>query len=262
MAGAGRAGEASIAGSYRIGVMGTRRFGGRAGRLPRRADARIGALVCLLIAVLALAGACANQIPGSGRVVGISTTDPTSASPSRAPTQTVSPSASAYSAVCPNIIDNEARLAYRCVDDSLLIDPGAAASAGLTLALEAPTEANWVAMQGSGHAKSVSGASAKLVAQNAVAEMVRSDYGASPSSAVQKEGDVKLGRSAYRIDTLVTINPGYANQHGLQVKQELLSVTVVEVAQGEFSIMMITVPDTEKAWWQRIDAVVEHLRVV
>lgn len=197
-------------------------------------------------------------------MVGITTTDPTAATPSGsgAPSQTVSPSASAYSAVCPNIVDNEAKLGYTCVDNSLLINPSAAAAAGMTLALQVQTELTWVAMQGSGHAVSVSGANAQMVAQNAVQTMVRSDYGTSPTSAVQKQGEVKVGRSGYRIDTLVTINPKYAAQENLQVKQELLSVTVVEVSQGTFSLLMITVPDTDKAWWSDYDAVVASLHVL
>lgn len=223
---------------------------------------RIALLACALAALLALVAACANEVGGSGRVVGISTTDPTSVSPSGAPTQTVSPSSSAYSVVCPNIVDNEARLSYTCVDNSLRINPITASQAGLTVALETSTEPGWVAMQGSGHAASVSGATAQMVAQKAASDNVSQSYGTSPTSTVQKQGEVKLGRSAYRIDTLVTINPKYADQEGLKVKQELLSVTVVEVAQGTFSLLLITVPDTEKVWWQDYDDVVSSLRVI
>jgi len=245
------------------------RRGGAIPTRPRRPGARrrraapLGALACLLVAVVALLAACADQVPGSGRVVGISTTDASAPTPGEAdPTQTVSPTTSAYSGVCPDIIDNEAKLAYRCIDDSLRIDPLTASSVGLTMALVTSTEIGWVAMQGSGHATSISGATAQLVARNAVSDMVSGDYGPSPTSAVQSEGDLRVGRSAYRIDTVVTIDPQYTQQQGLKVKQELLSVTVVEVAQGRFSLMMVTIPDTEKPWWANIDDVVASLRVV
>jgi hypothetical protein len=211
----------------------------------------------IAIALLAIVSACASQVPGSGRMLPLATSPSPSASPS--PSGSVGP---ADSTTCPSIVDSAAHLAYTCLDSSLASNPASASASGFDVTMQIETETDWVAEQDSGPLDAKSGATAQSETSDIVTYLLQSGYGTSPTSAVQGKKAVSVGLSGYRQDVLITLDPAYAQSRGLTMKTELLTVVVVEVSKGVFSGLIMSVPDTKKAWWSQYDAVVASLKVV
>lgn len=213
----------------------------------RAAAAGTGALAAALL----IAG-CASPIAGSGRLA-----TPTG-SPGSTPSQ-VEPSRN-----CPSIVDPVAHLAYTCIDDTLErtfgpIDP-AFDSDGTVMTLT--TEPGWIASQQSGVVRA-QGASAKQTAIQTVAEQVKYNYGDDPSAATVLEQAVPgLGREAYRLDQLVTLDREYVKDRQLSATSEMLSTVVVRLADGRYVAMSMSIPDTQRDWWTRFDSVIASLTVV
>jgi hypothetical protein len=231
---------------------------GLRGRLAINCLAAAGALV----AVIAVLAGCANAVGGTGRLVGVSIGPSTQTSgPTPAPTTTnPTPTTSAFSVVCPDIVDNAAGLAYTCVDDSMLVYPP---SGMWSTDLEVLTEPNWSADQGSAQIKVSAGQSAQEAAEAVIKEQMSGGaYGDNATSKVQTQASVSLGASAYREDVLITLDPKYAQSHGYKVRSELLSVTVVEIATGRWSAMYMSVPDTKKQWWSEYDGIIAGMKLV
>jgi hypothetical protein len=203
----------------------------------------------LLLGTAMLAG-CAQGVQGSGRLA-----KPTGTSTSTPPKS---------STTCPAIVDREARLSYNCVDDSLtksayISDP-LFEDGGVLLDVE--TEPSWLAAQRSAQLSSTKGG-AKALALSIGKELSVSNYGDDPTSKIVSQAAIAgLGTDAYRLDQLITLDSAYARQRGLLARSEMLSVVVVAIGDGKYSALTITVPDTEKAWWTRYDAVVASLKII
>lgn len=207
-------------------------------------------MLASVLAVL-LIGACAAPIDGSGRL----------ANPTGAP----KPPEVEASRTCPSIVDPVAHLAYTCVDDSLERTFGPTydrtfAPDGTVLTLT--TEPGWVASQQSGVVL-VEGDSAKEVALEAGAEQAADNYGDSPrAESVVSQAVPGLGKEAYRLDQLITLDDTYRRQRELIAKSEMLTTVVVRLDDNSFVALSISIPDTQKEWWPRFETVIASLKVV
>lgn len=214
-----------------------------------------GLVACGLIAVLAAAG-CTAQTAGDGRLA-------TSAAPApRGPLDGPGTTGGDVRS-CPRIQDAAARLSYDCIEDSMQEIPlsGDPSFAEGSIRVGAYTEPAWLAAQQSG-VLVTAGTTAQLVALLLTAQQTAGNYGPGATSATIRGADLEgLGRSAYRIDLLVTLDPAYAQQRGLAVRTERLCVVVVELDSGAFSAMTISVPDTRADLWASYDAIVAGLVV-
>jgi hypothetical protein len=212
---------------------------------------RSGTAALIALALLLILAACASPIQGSGRL----------ANPAGGP----KPPAVQASRTCPSIVDPVAHLAYRCIDDSLertfspTYDPTFAPD-GTVLTLT--TEPGWVASQQSGRVL-VGGGSAKTVALGAGAALVAQNYGDNPRPATVVSRAVPgLGKEAYRLDQLITLDDTFVKQRQLIARSEMLSTLVVRLADDSFVALSISIPDTQKAWWPRFETVIASLMVV
>lgn len=219
--------------------------------LASRRSGAAGLIPLVLVAFALVLAACASPIQGSGRL----------ANPTGAPAAPTVPA----SRTCPAIVDPVAHLAYTCIDDSLertfspTYDPTFAPD-GTVLTLT--TEPGWVASQQSGRVL-VGGASAKDVALSAGAAQVADNYGDNPKAATVVSRAVPgLGREAYRLDQLITLDRTYVTQRQLVAKSEMLTTVVVRLDDGSFVALSISIPDTQRQWWARFDTVVASLAVV
>ena len=238
----------------------------------------IGAAVAALVVAGSLV-ACANQVTGQGqaaersststsstRTTGRSSGFPTPTGTSR-PTPTTSgtrtsgsPTPTGESSVrCPNITDVDAGLSYPCVDNSLTEDVPDKQNVLLTVETD---PSGWVAEQASGFVDSDSTDTPEDVATGLTAVLLDENYLDNPTSTTQKGAAVTInGRSGYRLDTLITLDPAAAAAAGTTTKQELLCVVAVQLDSGDYIAMEISVPDTKKAWWSRYDTVVSAMKV-
>ncbi len=219
-------------------------------RRARRAPAG-AALATALLALALVLGACASPIRGSGRLA--------------TPTGPPAPTPIEAARTCPDIVDPVARLSYTCIDDSL------ERTFGLTndplfdsdsTMLTKTTEPGWVAVQQSG-ALRVDGPSARAVARIAGQQQAADNYGDDPRASTRLEQAVDgLGVEAYRWDQLITLDPGYVQQRRLLARSELLSTVVIKLADGGYVALTLSIPDTQKEWWPRLDAVIASLAVL
>ena len=80
--------------------------------------------------------------------------------------------------------------------------------------------------------------------------------------AVLEQAVDGLGVEAYRWDQLITLDPGYVQQRRLLARSELLSTVVIKLADGGYVALTLSIPDTQKEWWPRLDAVIASLAVL
>ena len=167
--------------------------------------------------------------------------------------------------MCPSIVDPLARLSYTCIDDSLertfvpTYDPSFEPDGTV---LTVTTEPGWVAAQQSGDLK-IAGVSAQEVALRVGAQQAAANYGDDPTATqVSKAQIPNLGQDAYRLDQLITLNTAYAEDRGLLVRTEMLSIVVVRIDDDTYSAMAMSIPDTQRDWWSRFDQVVGSLKAL
>lgn len=200
---------------------------------------------------------------------------------------------------CPQIRDEESRLAYRCIDDRLLQDDPDI-YLGLRIALDREVETDWVISEGSGNPRSLAqpptdtevvragpkagsevGSKAGLranprplgpsvpsadrvrdeVRRRAALALARA-YGDNPSGKVLDARTRSFaGVPGYEVLTEITINPAYRESRHLGVRVERLWVVGLPTTAG-VSIFMLSIPDARKDLWPKAEATIATLRVL
>ncbi|MDQ1745419.1 MAG: hypothetical protein QOE23_3758, partial [Pseudonocardiales bacterium] len=186
---------------------------------------------------------------------------------------------------CPEIRDEQSRLGYRCIVDTLQQD-APDNLLGLRISLNAEVEPDWVLSEGSGNPRSVSGppsdtvvvgwrqspqpAGPALPSAAQVRDEVRRrpsvalqrGYGDSPSSRTMLEHVRSFGGVAgYELVTEIIINPAYRAQQNLATRTERLWVVGLPTTAG-VSIFMLSIPDRRADLWPKAAATVATVHVL
>ncbi|HEV2885677.1 MAG TPA: hypothetical protein VGX49_02090 [Jatrophihabitans sp.] len=184
---------------------------------------------------------------------------------------------------CPQIRDEQSRLAYRCIDNALRQDESDT-YLGLRISLNLEVEPGWVISEGSGNPESLAsspsndvvgfrqgprplGPGAPSPAQ--VRDEVRRrtglalerGYGDNPSSRTMTEHVRSFaGVQGYELVTEITINPAYRARRHLAARTERLWTVGLPTTAG-VSIFMLSIPDNRSDLWSKADATVATVHV-
>jgi len=189
---------------------------------------------------------------------------------------------------CPQIRDEESRLAYRCIDDALRQD-APDVNLGLRISLTQEVEPGWVVSEGSGNPHSLAsppstdtigyqqgnranprplGPSVPSPSQVQAEVRRRTElalqrgYGDNPSAKVTA-AHVRTfsGVPGYELLTEITINPAYRARRNLTARVERLWTVGVPTTAG-ISIFMLSIPDNRKDLWPKAEATIATVEVL
>jgi hypothetical protein len=180
---------------------------------------------------------------------------------------------------CPQIRDEQAHLAYTCIENALAQDDSNT-YLNLRIVLNEMVETNWVISEGSGDANAVvqspsagvirfhqepAGASVQQVmakVRQRTASAVQNAYGDEPTSrTIGSSQRVFSGVLGYELVTEISINQAYRQANDLKASKERLWVVGIPTSAG-VSIFMMSIPDDRSDLWPRAEATVGSLHVI
>lgn len=275
--------------------------GAPGGPAPRRGIGwAVAAAVVLLVVVVALVNGHRNRtgnsadsvpsgLPSSSPQPGQNPGGPNSGGPNSGGPNSGGSGAGLPVVSCPQIRDEQARLAYTCIDNDLRQD-GSDIYLGVRIALNHEVEPGWVISEGSGDAEQAAqppnttvvgyrhdivqqpgGTTTTTVATIAAVEQkvqqraalaVQRAYGDNPTARTLAARQRSFGGViGYELLTEITINPAYRQAQGLTVRTERLWVVGLPTPGGA-SIFMMSIPDDRSDLWSRAEAIVGTVHVI
>jgi hypothetical protein len=184
---------------------------------------------------------------------------------------------------CPEIRDEQSRLAYRCIDNGLR-QGESDTYLGLRISLNQEVEPGWVISEGSGNPRSLVSppsndvivfeqarrAAGPVPTAGQVATEVRRRvqlaleraYGDNPASRRLAERTKSFGGVlGFELVTEITINPAYRARRNLTARTERLWTVGLPTRAG-VSIFMLSIPDNRADLWPKAEATVATVRVL
>jgi hypothetical protein len=186
---------------------------------------------------------------------------------------------------CPEIRDEQSRLGYRCIDDTLRQD-NSDTLLGLRISLNSEVETGWVLSEGSGNPRSVvtppsdtvvvgwrqapqplgpalpTPAQVRDEVRRRAGVAVQNAYGDFPSGKTLAEHVRTFGGVAgYEMITEITLNPAYRAKAGLATRTERLWVVGLPTTAG-VSIFMLSIPDLRADLWPKAADTVATVHVL
>jgi len=192
---------------------------------------------------------------------------------------------------CPKIRDEQAHLAYTCIDKDLQ-QAGSDTNLGIRIVLNREVEPGWVISEGSGDPTSAVQLSGSVVVdyrrtngyhaidgttgggsqptsvdvrnevQWRTLQALQRAYGDNPTARTLSALQRKLScTEGYELVTEITIDPDYRLANGLRVRTERLWVVGLPTPSG-VSIFMMSIPDDRSDLWSKAESVVGTVHLI